>query len=328
MRVDDRGDLLVQAGGQVLLQHKPVVYQEVAGERRQVAANFVVQGQEVGFALGGYDPSEPLVIDPILSYSTYLGGSGVDDRLVASPWTRPATPTSRGVPARRTSRPLQRRCRPTLRRSVAERLRRKVECGRLDPGLLHLPRRQRRDLTGDLAWHRRGRGRQRLRHGADQLARLPDRQRLAAGSRRPHGNAFVAKLNADGSALVYSTYLGGSGPSLELSATGWHRRGRGRQRLRDGEYRLARLPDRQRLAAGYGRPRGNAFVAKLSADGSALVYSTYLGGSGYDAGYGIAVDAAGNAYVTGGTGSPNFPTANSLQPTLRASWNGTPSWRS
>jgi hypothetical protein len=64
------------------------------------------------------------------------------------------------------------------------------------------------------------------------------------------------------------------------------------------------------------------FVAKLNAAGSALVYSTYLGGSGGDVGQGIAVDAAGNAYVTGGTGSTDFPLAgNPLQSSLRGPQN-------
>ena len=58
-------------------------------------------------------------------------------------------------------------------------------------------------------------------------------------------------------------------------------------------------------------------MTKLNAAGSALVYSTYLGGSGDDAGNGIAVDAAGNAYVTGRTASTNFPTANPIQPATR-----------
>src|SRR5262249_19858466 len=71
LSVDASGDLVVQVHGQVLLQHAPVVFEDVAGQRRQVAAGFVVQGQQVGFALGGYDRSQPVVIDPVLSYSTY-----------------------------------------------------------------------------------------------------------------------------------------------------------------------------------------------------------------------------------------------------------------
>src|SRR5205823_11591712 len=71
-----RGDLVVQAQGQILLQHKPVVYQDVAGERHAVAGTFWLEGNQVGFALGGFDRSQALIIDPVLSYSTYLSGSG------------------------------------------------------------------------------------------------------------------------------------------------------------------------------------------------------------------------------------------------------------
>ena len=98
-----------------------------------------------------------------------------------------------------------------------------------------------------------------------------------------HGSyvdAFVAKLNPAGSALVYSTYLGGSGDDCWLR----HRRGFLRQRLRDGLHLLDRLPHREpasshAIAVTRQRTR-DAFVAELNAAGSALVYSTYLGGSG------------------------------------------------
>src|SRR5262249_21611221 len=69
------GDLVVQAGGQTMRQHKPVIYQDVAGRRQEVAGMFEARGQEVGFTLGAYNPGLPLVIDPVLSYSTFFGGS-------------------------------------------------------------------------------------------------------------------------------------------------------------------------------------------------------------------------------------------------------------
>src|SRR5262249_24807680 len=78
VEVDAAGDLVVRAGGQQIQQHKPFVYQEVGGERQEVASTFVVQGLQVGFRVGEYDAGRPLVIDPVLSYSTYLGGSGYD----------------------------------------------------------------------------------------------------------------------------------------------------------------------------------------------------------------------------------------------------------
>jgi hypothetical protein len=120
--------------------------------------------------------------------------------------------------------------------------------------------------------------------------------------------SFVTKINATGLALVYSTYLGGSGgdegQGIAVDSAG--------NAYVTGSTASTNFPTNQPLQANYGGG-GDAFVAKIGASGSALVYSTYLGGSGSEGGGGIAVDALGNAYVTGGTGSTNFPTANALQ---------------
>ena len=128
-------------------------------------------------------------------------------------------------------------------------------------------------------------------------------------------NAFVAKLSADGSALVYSTYLGGSGNDGSDAGNGIAVDAAGNAYV-TGHTFSPDFPTANALQAAPGGPNGNAFVAELMSGGSALVYSTYLGGSGNDDGYGIAVDAAGNAYVTGFASSPDFPTVNALQPTL------------
>jgi hypothetical protein len=127
------------------------------------------------------------------------------------------------------------------------------------------------------------------------------------------GDAFVTKLNADGSALVYSTYLGGSGIDREI----------GRDITVDsagnvyvtGSTDSIDFPTVSPLQPTYGGGASDVFVAKLSASGSVLVYSTYLGGSGTDERTDIAIDSAGNAYVTGVTTSTDFPTANPLQAT-------------
>ena len=119
-------------------------------------------------------------------------------------------------------------------------------------------------------------------------------------------SAFVTKLDAAGSALVYSTYLGGSksdeGRGIAVDAAG--------NAYVTG---VTRSNDFPRVNALQGR-RGeaDAFVTKIKPDGSAPVYSTYLGGRGNDFGSGIAADAAGNAYVTGYTTSPSFTSANAI----------------
>jgi len=122
-------------------------------------------------------------------------------------------------------------------------------------------------------------------------------------------DAFVSKLDAAGSALVYSTYLGGSGgdggAGIAVDAAG--------SAYVSGSTSSTNFPTANPLQAASGGGLTDAFVSKLNAAGSALVYSTYLGGSSRDAGRGIAVDAAGSAYVTGWTTSTNFPTASPLQ---------------
>ncbi|MGH9352836.1 MAG: SBBP repeat-containing protein, partial [Terriglobia bacterium] len=126
------------------------------------------------------------------------------------------------------------------------------------------------------------------------------------------GDAFVAKLNAAGSSLVYSTYLGGSGEDrglgVAVDAAG--------DAFVAGSTQSPVFPTTQ--GAYQTQPGGgtDAFVAELNPAGSQLLYSTLLGGSGNDQANGIALDSAGNAYVVGSTSSPNFPTANPLQVAL------------
>ncbi|MBI4489344.1 MAG: SBBP repeat-containing protein, partial [Deltaproteobacteria bacterium] len=125
-------------------------------------------------------------------------------------------------------------------------------------------------------------------------------------------DAFVAKLNAAGNALVYSTYLGGSGlevgNDIAVDSSG--------NAYLSG---FAISTDFPTTAGAFQTAFGgfiDAFVAKLNAAGNALVYSTYLGGSGSEDGFRIAIDASGNAYVTGFTESFDFPTANPFQESL------------
>src|SRR5205823_11235561 len=79
MRIAADGDLVLTTAGGEVRQHKPVVYQEVNGVKQMLAGSYVRRGErEVGFEVAKYDVTKPLVIDPVLVYSTYLGGSGDD----------------------------------------------------------------------------------------------------------------------------------------------------------------------------------------------------------------------------------------------------------
>jgi hypothetical protein len=130
-------------------------------------------------------------------------------------------------------------------------------------------------------------------------------------------DAFVTKLAPDGQSLVYSTYLGGSsaenGAAIVVDANG--------SAYVAGQTQSANFP----LANAFQSQRGgseDAFVTKLAPAGNALVYSTYLGGTyGGEQGYGIALDQAGEAHVTGWTTSANFPIVNPYQNHLRGGWD-------
>jgi hypothetical protein len=129
-------------------------------------------------------------------------------------------------------------------------------------------------------------------------------------------DAFVAKLNAAGTAVLYATYLGGRysdrAAGIAVDASGCA--------VIAGS---TQSPDFPTLNAFQGTLHGSsdAFVAKLNAEGNGLVFSTYLGGSGQESGNAVALDTAGNIYVTGNTNSANFPTLNAYQAAIRGSQN-------
>jgi hypothetical protein len=117
-------------------------------------------------------------------------------------------------------------------------------------------------------------------------------------------NTFVTKLNSTGSALLYSTFIGGSGydegNSIAIDAGG--------NAYISGVTNSSDYPTTTgAFQTAFGGGDYDALVTKLNSTGSALLYSTFIGGSGYDYGYSIAVDAAGNAYITGYTKSSNYP---------------------
>jgi hypothetical protein len=138
---------------------------------------------------------------------------------------------------------------------------------------------------------------------------------VAVGTRGPMrqvcqgGDSFVFKLSADGSTLIYSTYLNGvgfeTGRSIAVDGDG--------SAYVTGFTGSSDFPVIDALQSKFGGGKYDAFVIKLNPNGSALEYSTYLGGLGDEGGYGIAVDHAGNAYVAGYTNSSNFPTKSTIR---------------
>ena len=234
--VDAQGELVLHAGSGEIRQRKPLIYQEVDGVRHEVTGGYKLKDRNtVGFQLADYDASKPLVIDPVLVYSTFLGG--------------------------------------TLNNQAG-------------------------DITVDASGSA-------YVTGFTQSSDFPTT--VGAFDTTHNGgvdDVFVTKLNPTGSALVYSTFLGGSGEDfgfgIAVDTAG--------SAYVTGQTFSANFPTT--VGAFDTTFDGNidAFVTKLNPAGSALVYSTLLGGSSSDFGRGLAVDISGSAYVTGATFSPNFPT--------------------
>jgi len=132
----------------------------------------------------------------------------------------------------------------------------------------------------------------------------------------PNCDAFVSKLNRNGSALVYSTYIGGSGAdsatSVAVDSSG--------EAILTGATSSDDFPVTTNAQQSHRTGTQNAFVSRLNAAGSSLIYSSYLGGSGTDQGMGIQLDRLGNLYVVGSTTSPDFVTTPGVfQPILAGS---------
>ncbi len=267
----------------------------------------------VGFQIAAYDVDRPLVIDPVLSYSTYLGGSDNDagvaeDRrkfglAVDASGNAYVTGTTGS-----TDFPTTQHSHPT-----------EYGGGSWDAFVTKL------DAEGSLFYSTYFGGSE-TDTGADIAADSSGNAYVTGSTSSTNfpttanafqttynageTDAFVAKLGADGS-LLYSTYLGNSGFDVGVSIT---------VDSLDNAYvtgttSSANFPLKSPIQANYGGGSGDVFVAKLNTTGSALPYSTYLGGSGLDIGVSIAVDSLGNAYVTGTTASANFPLQNPIQAT-------------
>lgn len=309
IEVNAEGELLLSLGASVVHQPKPLIYQDVAGERRIVEGGYSLGGDNtVSFALGVYDATLPLVIDPTLVYSTYVGGSSGDQALdfaldsAGNAYITGFT-ASTNFP---TANALQ-----STNGGFQDAFVTKINAA----GTAFVYSTY---LGGDSGEQARGIAVDSAGNayvtGFTGSTNFPTANAIQSTLDVGGQDAFVTKLNAAGSALVYSTYLGGTGPSnsaefgegIAVDSAG--------NAYVTGSTFSNNFPVVNAIQATFGGFT-DSYVSKINAAGSALVYSTYLGGSDSEIGRDVAVDSAGNAYVTGNTTSTNFPAANAVQAT-------------
>jgi hypothetical protein len=316
MEIEDAtGDLLLGIGEKTIRQLKPVVYQETGAGRRNIEGRYALLGDgRVGFEVGAYDRGTTLIIDPVLVYSTFLGGdSDTTARAIALDASGNAYVIGGTFS---TDFPTANAFQSTLKGDSDAVVTKLNAAGTAVVYSTYLGGSGGEEAIG-IALDAGGNAYVIGNTGSTDFPTANALQGTfggdASGSGTAFGDAFVSKLNADGSALIYSTYLGGSdlevGSGIALDSDG--------NAYVTGSTLSTNFPTANAFQGTFagGFAFGDAFVTKFNSAGSALVYSTYLGGSGEDNGRAIAVDSAGNAYIAGRTGSGNFPTVNAFQST-------------
>jgi hypothetical protein len=312
MRIDSDGDLVMKADAGEIRQPRPVAYQEIEGGRRPVECHFTINARsEVGFELGEYDANRPLVIDPVLSYSTYLGIDAVVERVdfdvletfsafldidqagnvyVVGVTDSSDFPTTEGAFQRKFGGDLDVFVTKLDTRGAA------IYSTYIGGSSLDVFNFVQFDASGNA-----------YVVGETDSSDFPTTegafQRKFGGGGR---DLFVTKLDASGAA-IYSTYLGGSGFETRSFINGLEVDTSGNVYVA-GESGSSDFPTTegafQRKFGGGGR---DLFVTKLDASGAAM-YSTYLGGSGFEFLSLLQLDALGNIYLAGATDSSGFPT--------------------
>lgn len=247
------GELVVQFHGGKIIQHAPVAYQTLRGQRQEVVVGYkILDRHTAAFTVNDFDRNQPLVIDPVLSYSTYYGGN-----LGESAWA--------------------------------------IAVNNADGSIYVAGQTFSSKVTNNIPFWTSG-AYQTNYHGGRQA-----------------GDAFVARFDNTGTNLIYATYLGGSGDdaAYAIAIDG------------SGNAFVAGATVSSNFPVVNPIPGGNkingvinknlkiystdAFVAELDPTGSSLIYSTYIGGSGAEAANAIALDPSDNAFITGFTYSTNFP---------------------
>jgi hypothetical protein len=312
VEVSPQGDLVVSTAAGNFVQRRPFTFQEVGGERHEVPSAFAVAGTQVRFEVGNYDSTWPLVIDPlVMGYSTYLGGALGDDQgtgigvdasgnAYAAGMTTsvkfPSTPGAFDASYNGASDVFVTKT-PATGNSL---LYASYLGGSGD------------DYTYDLALDSFGNV---LVPGYTSSADFPTTVGAFDTTSNGGSDGFVIKLGPEGNELFYSTFFGGSGNELthDIAVDGL------------GNAFVTGATPGQGFPTTAGAfdttPNGgsDAFVVKLSVDGSTLLYGTYLGGSATDVGSGMAVSGRGSAFLIGYTFSADFPVTPGA---FQASYNG------
>ncbi len=302
LRVAEDGSLVIRTAFGELQETQPQIYQEMAGLKRlAVRGRFRLDGDNAyGFEVDDYDDHLPLVIDPTLMFSTYLGGRADDgmnnvrvdgngDSYCVGSTSSPNFPATIGV----------------FNGGGFDAYLTKLNAAGTEPVYSAYIGGADQDYARDVAFDAAGSA---YVVGSTLSSNFPTTPGAYDFSANGAHDAFIIKLDAAGENLVYGTYLGGSSadhafglgldPDGSVYVCGF---------TVSGNFPTT-LGVAQSTIGNPGSGRSDAFVTKLNPLGTARVYSTFLGGTADDYAYAMAVDSSGNVFFSGETSSRNFPT--------------------
>ena len=304
IKINADGDLVLQTAGSDIRMQKPAVYQEENGTRQSITGRYVVRGKrQVAFELGIYDKSKALVIDPVLTYSTFLGGANYDSgRSIAIDSSGNAYITGQTSSF---NFPVSINAYNTTYANGYDVFVTKLSAdGSTLVYSTYLGGNSEDDGYG-IAVDSSGNAYVTGMTASTAYPTTPGAyQTTLQGGNYYGGDAFVTKLNADGTALVYSTYLGGTnvdqanGIAIDSSGNAYVA-----GFTSSGNFPTTPGAFQTTISTGTST---DAFVTELNNTGTALIYSTFLGGTGIDQATAIKVDSLGSAYITGMTTSADF----------------------
>ncbi len=303
LKIDALGNLVVRTGAGEFRHSAPRAFQLSNGKRIGVTAQFRIGGEgDVGFQLGRHDPGLALVIDPVITYYGFPSGMGLDTvtaikadsagALFFTGWTTSHNFILAGSPFR--DRPMGGR---------------DGFVAKLHPSGTHLEYStlvggQQDDECNAIAIDATGFALVVGTTHSPDFTRSPDAFQVDYGG---NGDAFVLKVNLDGAGLASGTFLGGSGADFgtgvasdalgNMTATGY-----------TSSPNFPMVNARQPVLGG----AEDIFIFKLSANGVSVLFSTYFGGEQSDQAHGVAMDAAGNAYIAGRTTCDGLPVGSKL----------------
>jgi len=308
LSLDATGDLVIGAGHGALRQRRPVIYQDINGRRIEVAGTYRLdKGNRVRFQVGAYDTARPLVIDPVLTYSTYLGGSGDEGHYGALAVDSTGATYIAGESVRLTGMPGDYPTTPGALRTTS------TAGTRSDAVISKLSSDGSRLIYSTYIGGSAGDVIMRVAVGPEGSLYFlghtdsTDFPVTAGVMQTTHRggrfDAFLGRLNADGSQLIFSTYIGGAGADLARGLVPLS------NRIIVGlQTESSGLPTSTGAAQDARAGATDLYIVAVRPDGGAPLLATYFGGSGTDELNDVQADESGSVLVTGRTASANFPT--------------------